>query len=101
MLTSPIGTVLRIGSGRFESDGIVTDRDREGGNCWSPLRLFWPTLAQMSGYKYRIGIAIPIAIGQNAFAFFASLHITQIWTSVAVAVVVAVHSLLLLLLPIV
>lgn len=52
----------------------------------------------MSGYKYRIGIAIPIAIGQNAFAFFASLHITQIWTSVAVAVVVAVHSLLLLLL---
>lgn len=53
----------------------------------------------MSGYKYRIGIAIPIAIGQNAFAFFASLHITQIWTSVAVVVfvAVAVHSLLLLL----
>lgn len=50
----------------------------------------------MSGYKYRIGIAIPIAIGQNAFAFFAPLHITQIWTSVAV-VAVAVHSLLLLL----
>lgn len=31
MLTSPIGTVLRIGSGRFESDGIVTDRDRGRG----------------------------------------------------------------------
>lgn len=30
MLTSPIGTVLRIGSGRFGSDGIVTDRDRGG-----------------------------------------------------------------------
>lgn len=30
MLTSPIGTVLRTGSGRFGSVGIVTDRDREG-----------------------------------------------------------------------
>lgn len=96
MLTSPIGTVLRTGSGRIGSLRIGIER---GNCCWSPLRLLWPTLAQMSGYKYRIGIAIPIGIGQNAFAFFASLHITQIWTSVAVVVfvAVAVHSLLLLL----
>jgi len=46
-------------------EGKERVEEEEWGGEGGRLPQLW--LAQMSGYKYRIGIAIPIATGQNAF----------------------------------